>query len=118
MGKTYSDEMIVAAIMSTKTNSAAIKALGINERYFYTRLKEKPLQAKLEAARAEMTKEVGNQLKRSLTAAVDVLIEIMSDRDANKQTRVYAANSIIQNCLKVTEREAVVARLEAIENEL
>ena len=118
MGKTYTDEMIVNAVIASKTNTEAIRTLGINERYFYTRLREKPLQAKLEAARAKLTKEVGGQLRQSLTAAVSVLTEIMQNEEASPQVRVNAANSVIQNYMRITERDEVIARLEAIENEL
>ena len=118
MGKMYSDEMIIAAIMSTKTNKEAADMLGMNRRHFYNRLREKPLQAKLQAAQEKLTQEVGNQLMRSMSAAVDVLNEIMQDKDANRQTRVYAANSVIQNALKLTERETITSRLEALEDEI
>ena len=118
MGKTYTDDMIVNAIMSSKTNIEAVKMPGINERYFYTRLREKPLQAKLEAARANLTQEVSGQLRQSLTAAVSVLTEIMQNDEASPQVRVNAANSVIQNYMRVSERDAILNRLEAIENEL
>lgn len=118
LGKMYSDDMIIAAIMSTKTNKEAADKLGMNQRHFYNRLREKPLQAKLQAAQEKLTQEVGNQLMRSMSAAVDVLNEIMQDKDANRQTRVYAANSVIQNALKLTERETITSRLEALEDEI
>lgn len=116
--KTYSDDSIVAAMLSTRTNREAAQLLGMNERYLYTRLQEKPLQAKLEAARANLTHEVASHLRQSLTNAVTVLSDIMNDETASAQTRVNAANSIISNYLKITERDAILNRLEAIENEL
>ena len=118
MGKKYTDEMIVTAIMTTKTNREAALALGMQERHLYNRLREKPLQDKLDAARSKLTQDVSEQLRQSLTAAVDVLTGVMTDSTTSPQVRVNAANSVIQNYMRLTERDTVLSRLEALENEL
>ena len=50
----YTDEAIIAAIMTHRTNREAVQALGMDERHFYKRLKDKRLQEKLQADYREM----------------------------------------------------------------
>ncbi len=113
---TYSDEAIVSAILSHRTHKEAIKALGIQERHFYRRLQAAELQSKLRAARENVMQEALQKLQCGTTEAVDVLREVMNSKKTNAQTRVTAANTLLQNSLRMTEQLDIIKRIEALEN--
>ncbi len=113
---TYTDEKIVAAILANRTHREAIQALGMQERYFYKRLQNESLQTKLKAAREKVAADALHKLELGLSEAADVLREVMNDGNVNAQTRIIAANSLIQNALRLREQIDLIPRIEALEH--
>lgn len=113
---TYTDEAIIAAIMTHRTNKEAIKALGMTERHFYHRLKDKKLQDKLQAARAKILEDAMYSLQLGMVEAADTLREINANKELNPQTRAYAANVMLQHGTRLTETVDILRRIEALEN--
>lgn len=113
---TYSDEQIIAAVMTNRTNRAAVAELGMQERHFYKRLQDERLQAKLKAAREKVVDDALRKLQLGMSEAADVLYEIMNDPNANKQTRINAANAMLSSSMKLTDQVSILQRLEKLEN--
>ena len=112
----YSDESIVSAILTYKTNRAAAKALGMSERYLYDRLRTKRLQEKLQASREQAMQDAMRELQLGMVEAAATLREIVNDRDVLPQARISAATALLQNGLKLTEQLDILKRLEALED--
>lgn len=113
--KTYTDDMIITALLTHGTRREAAESLGMNERYMYIRMKDKPFQEKLAAASNNLINAVYDQLRKNLTSAITVLSDIMMDAATGAQTRVNAANSIIANYMKISERIEITDRLDRLE---
>ena len=54
-------------------------------------------------------------LQTHLGAAIEAMGEIVNDKETNPQTRLNAAEAVIRNTLKLTERTDVLDRLDALE---
>lgn len=112
----YSDETIIAAIVSNGTYREAIASLGMSTRHFYKRLQDTGLQAKLKSAREKMLTEALTKLQIGTAEAVDVLRELMLDSNVNPSTRKSAATSFLQTSLQFTEQLDILHRLERLES--
>lgn len=66
-------------------------------------------------AKGEILKTATAKLQGNLCGAIDTLTEIMTDKEAPKQTRANCAVSILQYGAKFTEATDIIERLEAIE---
>lgn len=58
------------------------------------------------------------KLQGQLGAAVDTLVEIMTDRTVPKQTRVYSAINILQIAERYTMKTDILERLDELESTL
>lgn len=109
------DELIISALISTSTTRAAAAACGVSESVIYSRLKNPEFREKYDRARREVLIQSASALQGHLTAAIEAMGEIVNDRDTNPQTRLNAAEAVLRNTLKLTERVDVLDRLEALE---
>lgn len=105
MGKRLCNEAIISALLSEGSIKAAAEALGCKEQTIYTRMKQEDFQQQYAQARAELMKSATAKLQNHMTAAVDVLAEIMTDETVPKQTRVYSAVNILQIAKQYTQTE-------------
>lgn len=105
MAKRLCNEAIISALLSEGSIKAAAEALGCKEQTIYTRMKQEDFQQQYAQARAELMKSATAKLQNHMTAAVDVLAEIMTDETVPKQTRVYSAVNILQIAKQYTQTE-------------
>ena len=117
MNKTLSrkDEALIAALLSNSTVRAAAKAVNRSETQVYARLRDPAFKARYDEARHELLQQSTAALQGRLSAAVEVMTEIMHDTEAPQQTRLNAAEAVMRNCLKLTEQVDVIERLERLE---
>ena len=108
------DELILASLLSTPTIRAAAAACGVSESVIYSRLKEPDFKDRYDRERREMLTQSAAALQTHLGAAIEAMGEIVSDKETNPQTRLNAAEAVIRNTLKLTERTDVLDRLERL----
>ena len=109
------DELILAALLINPTVRAASQACGVSESVIYSRLKEPDFRERYDKERREMLTQSAAALQTHLGAAIEAMGEIVNDKETNPQTRLNAAEAVIRNTLKLTERTDVLDRLDALE---
>ena len=99
-----SDEQIIAAILNNRTLKAAAAAAGISERALYDRMNDGDFQALYKAAKADLIRAAVFNLNSKLQEAIDTVAEIMADPDNNAAIRLQAAQTILNNAGKFSQR--------------
>lgn len=99
-----SDEQIIAAILSHGTFIEAAKALNVSTRTLYDRMACKDFKALYHGAKTDIIREAVLKVNRKLTEAIDVVSDIMTDKEVNPATRLQAAQTLISNAAKFSER--------------
>lgn len=112
------DERIISALLSNSTNKEAAAACGLSEKQLYRRMDSPTFKVKLAEARARLVDIAVTALEGRMAQAVDTMTEIMGDKEAPPQTRLNAADAVIRNSLKLSERGEVLDRLAAIEKQM
>ena len=106
-----SDEEIIAALMGSSSIAEAAAAAGISQRAIYDRMGTRDFKAAYSAAKSDIVRQAVVSMNRSLSAAVDVVTEIMNNKEAPAGNRLQAARMIIENAGKFADRmEAADAR--------
>ena len=96
-----SDEEIVAALLANPSNAEAAKAVGISERYLYTRMQAKSFKELLAAATDRVFDDTLNKAKRALMRSLDVMAAVMDDPAAPPQVRLNAAEAIQRSATRM-----------------
>lgn len=96
----------------------AARESGLSPNTIYNRLKDSEFAERYYAARLDMLKSHVAELHAHLGEAIATLGQIMANTDVPPQTRLNAAESIIRNCLKLTEQADILDRLESLEERL
>lgn len=118
MAKRLCNEVIISALLTEGSIKAASQALGCKVETIYARMKQPDFQEQYAQARAELMKSATVKLQGQLGAAVDTLVEIMTDRTVPKQTRVYSAINILQIAERYTMKTDILERLDELESTL
>ena len=120
MGKqaqAISDEQIIAALLNNGTLKAAASAAGISERALYDRMNRGEFQALYKSAKADLIRAAVFNLNNQLQEAINTVAEIMTDKDNNPAIRLQAAQTILNNAGKFSQRlqadeNSVITQLE------
>ena len=110
------DEKIVAALLSSRTNAEAAKAVGLTETAFYNRLRNPELRAKLSEAKTRLLEGATVAAQGRMSEAVGVMSDIMRNDAHGPQTRLNAAEAILRNAVKLTEIVDVERQITELEN--
>lgn len=102
--KAVSDEQIISAMLSLGTVQAAAESLQITPRTIYDRRRNADFQAAYMDAKNEIIRKAVYEINRRLSEAVDTVTAIMSDQNVNAATRLQAAQTILNNAQKFSER--------------
>ena len=116
MGKRLSNEIIVTALLEKGSIRAAAAKLGLKERTIYDRMKTEDFKALFKQAKTDYLKSATAKLQSNIGKAADTLVNVMEAEETPPSTKVYCANSILQQALKFTENVDIIDRLEALEN--
>lgn len=98
------NEKIIAALISNGTIKAAAESLGISTRTINDRLAESDFRADYNAAKSDIVRQALFNLNSKLADAIETVSEIMKNEEVNPATRLQAAQTIISNAAKFTER--------------
>ena len=99
-----SNEKIIAALMNNSTLAQAAKAAGISSRALYDRMGDKEFRAEYKAAKAALMRQATQALNDRISEAVNTIAEIMQDTTANPAIRLQAAQTILSQATKFSER--------------
>lgn len=98
------DEQIIAALLANGTQRAAAAAVGIDERTVYNRMNDGEFQALYKSAKADIIRTAVFNINSQLTAAVQVVVDVMNNENNNAAVRLQAAQTILNNAGKFAER--------------
>lgn len=101
MGKTISNEQLVAALVECGTIRDAAKSAGIGERTLYERMKNRDFRLLYASAKADILRSATLDMSRKLQSAIDAVAEIMTNKEVNPATRLQAAQTIINSAGKI-----------------
>ena len=110
-----SDEKIIAALMATATNAEAAQVAGLSQTQLYHRMRSDVFKRKLAEARGRLLDGATAALQARMGEAVDTMTKVMHDPETPAQTRLNAAEAILRNSLKLSERNDILSRLEVLE---
>lgn len=109
------DEAIINALFSFKTNQQAADACGITREQLYRRIRAPSFQEKLREARSCILDGATRSLQAATSGAVDTMVTIMQDEKNPPQVRLNASESVVRNCLRLTEQQEILRRLDELE---
>lgn len=104
MSKSISDETIIAALLNNGTVKDAAAAVGLSERTMYDRMSDGDFKELYKNVKADIVRQAVFKLNKHISAAVDTVVEIMSDSTVNPAIRLQAAQTILNNSNKFSER--------------
>ncbi len=104
MAKAISDEIIIAALMNNGTIKDAAAAVGISERTLYDRMNKGDFIEQYKSAKADLVRKAVYELNKQIGAAVNTVVEIMNDSSVNPAIRLQAAQTVLNNAKKFSER--------------
>lgn len=99
-----SNEEIIAALLCHGTQKAAAESVGLSERALYDRMNKGGFQGQYKAAKADILRQAVIKLSRQIGAAIDTIEDVMTDPDNNPSVRLQAAQTILNNIGKLTQR--------------
>ena len=107
MAKTISDEIIISALISNGTIKAAAAAIGITERTIYDRMNDGEFKVAYKSAKVDVVRKAIFDLNNQIGAAVETIVTIMNDEEINPAVRLQAAQTILNNANKFSERLSI-----------
>ena len=99
-----SDEEIIAALIASGTVKEAAAKTGVTPRTVYERMTDREFRAAYNSAKADIVRQAVFSINGKLSAAIDAVAEIMTDKDNNPAVRLQAAQTILNNAGKFAER--------------
>ena len=102
--KAISNEEIIAALLQHGTIKDAAAAAGTTPRTVYDRMNDRDFRAEYMEAKNDIIRKAVFTINEKLSAAIDAVAEIMTDKDNNPAVRLQAAQTILNNAGKFAER--------------
>lgn len=110
MGKTntkaISNEEIISSLLQHGTIKEAAAAAGTTPRTIYDRMNDREFRSQYMEAKNDIIRKAVFTINTQLAAAVDVVADIMNDRETNPAIRLQAAQVLINNAGKFADRLA------------
>ena len=104
MTTTVSDEQIISALMTNATYKDTALSVGIAERTLYERMNNREFKEKYKNAKSDLVRRAIFEINRQIGSAVDTVIEIMTDKNVNPAIRLQAAQTLLNNSNRFTDR--------------
>lgn len=103
--KATSNEEIIAALLQHGTVREAAAAIGIAPRTIYDRMRNShDFRGEYAEAKASLVRKAVFSINEKLGAAIDTVCNIMQDEEVNAAVRLQAAQTILNNAAKFSER--------------
>ena len=104
--KVISNEAILSALLQHGTIKEAAAAAGTTPRTIYDRMNDREFRSQYMWAKNDIIRKAVFTINTQLAAAVNVVADIMNDREANPAIRLQAAQVLINNAGKFADRLA------------
>ena len=98
------DEEIIAALITSGTITQAAAKVGLSTRAVYDRMATRNFKTLYYGAKTDIIRAAVLKINKSLTDAIETVSEIMTDKEVNPATRLQAAQTIISNAAKFSDR--------------
>lgn len=98
------DEEIIAALIVSGTIAEAASKVGLSTRTIYDRMACKDFKALYHGAKTDIVRGAVFKINSKLTEAIETVSELMTDKEVNPAIRLQAAQTIITNAAKFSER--------------
>lgn len=102
--KAISNEEIIAALLEHGTIKEAAEAAGTAPRTIYDRMNNREFRAQYMEAKNDIIRKAVFTINEKLSAAVETVADIMTNKDNNPAVRLQAAQTILNNASKFAER--------------
>lgn len=96
----YTDEQFIAGLLRYGSIRATAAAMKAGESTIYARMKDGQFKEKYLQARADLLRDAVQEMNGKRQAAIDVIVEIMEDKEANPATRLQAAQTLLNTSAK------------------
>ena len=110
-----SNEKVIAALLTTKTQQEAAKVAGVSERTIYNLLQDAAFMNEYNEARHALIADAATQAQKALSSAIAALRDIVNDYNYTAGARVSAARALLEYGLRLTEISDINARLDELE---
>ena len=100
---THRQNKAIAALLRCPTKQEAAKEAGIAESTLRSYLADPEFQTELRKAFARMVDDAANDLKRTLSPAIQALQDIVADEEQSASARISAARSLLEYSLRYSE---------------
>lgn len=110
------DEEIVAASLTHRTNVEAAQAVGMSRGAFYKRLARPEVKALLREAKEGMVRSAITAAQTRSQDAILTIGAVMEDADNPPQVRLNAADMLLRHMVRLTETGEIMDRLAALED--
>lgn len=108
-------EKFLKALLEAGTIEQACRMAGINKTTGYKYLKDETFLIEYRKLRREAMQQVTARLQKKSEKAVDVLAEIMNDKDNSPNARVQAAKNTLDVAYRSIELDNMAERIEKVE---
>lgn len=102
--KAISNEEIIAALLQHGTVKEAAAAAGTTPRTIYDRMNDREFRSEYMEAKNDIIRKAVFSINEKLSAAIDAVVDIMNDKETNPAVRLQAAQTIINNAGKFSDR--------------
>lgn len=116
--KETKNEVVIAALLQSPTVAEAARSCGLSHTQVYARLNDPTFKAQYDAAKQEVIQQAITYVQSVTAAAIKRLHDIMLDPETAPQIQVNAAESILRNCIKLTEQGEIMQQLAEIKQAL
>lgn len=99
-----SNEEIIAALLSNGTIKEAAAAVNMSERSIYDRMKDREFYSLYLEVKADILREAVSNLNEHINNAIETILDIMNDEDNNAAIRLQAAQTILNNAARFSQR--------------
>lgn len=112
------DNQLISALLSSATIKQASDKVGLSEQAVYSRLRKPDFRTKLQNARDNQFQVISSKIEDANFKALDVLINILGDKEVSAGVRVRAAQTLLDLSLKNREQADILTRIQNLEEML
>ena len=109
---------MILALITCKDITTASEKLGISRQAIYNRLQQPAFRRKLQNERQGKFQIANSKLTDKMSQAIETLSSVMNDREVSAGTRIKAARTLLDICLRTSEQMDILERIVAIEQSL
>lgn len=98
------NEQIISALIQHGTVAEAAKAAGVSPRTIYDRMQDREFIADYKRAKSDIIRSAVFSINGKLSDAISTIADMMQDKDIPPAIRLQAAQTILNNAEKFTNR--------------